>query len=270
MCETYEIRQASGCAICIIQSHLTNPCTGPRINYHVTTPCSLAALSPPRLCATAVNSGPVTSALAAALRIYIMNRIILFPGMGATDEMYERCDFNKNIELVNWIPADRWMSLRSYAKVIARYYDITKNDWVGGSSFGGMIAASLMGIVGCRKLILIGSCTSPRHIHPFLLKSAALGSVLPFSIGLSVSKFHSMPLMSRMAYGQGSFMNWACGALRGWPGEHVNPNKIAHIHGDRDFVIPINRVSPNQIEKDCGHLLAIQRPKQLSDFINNL
>ena len=42
---------------------LTNPCTGPSINYHVTTPCSLPAVAPPRLCATAVNAGPVISAL---------------------------------------------------------------------------------------------------------------------------------------------------------------------------------------------------------------
>ena len=42
---------------------LTNRCTGPKINCYFCTPCSLAALSPPRLSKTAVNFGPVISAL---------------------------------------------------------------------------------------------------------------------------------------------------------------------------------------------------------------
>ena len=43
--------------------HLTNRCTGPKINCYFCTPCSLAVLSPPRLSKTAVNFGPVISAL---------------------------------------------------------------------------------------------------------------------------------------------------------------------------------------------------------------
>jgi len=47
----------------LIKNRLTNHCTGPKINCYFRTPCSLAALSPPRLSKTTVNFGPVISAL---------------------------------------------------------------------------------------------------------------------------------------------------------------------------------------------------------------
>jgi pimeloyl-ACP methyl ester carboxylesterase len=198
-----------------------------------------------------------------------MRRIILFPGMGGSAAMHrglKRAD--ARLVLADWCDHHGCDSLSAYAERCIERFAITADDAVGGSSFGGMVAAEISDRRRVRALFLIGSCVSPESISPLLYRLAAIGAKAPFGVATS-----SVASLRRhgVAFGDimsdhPAFIRWGCSALRRWTGVHPRVPTF-HIHGGRDRIIPARLVAADAVIPNGGHLLALSHPFHVAAFI---
>ena len=68
----------------------------------------------------------------------------LLPGMGASKEMYQGAWLKfPGIACINWPRHQGEASLSEVADRLIQEYGITSNDWIDGSSLGGMVAIEI-------------------------------------------------------------------------------------------------------------------------------
>ena len=205
---------------------------------------------------------PLTSMLAPA-------SIIALPGMGATAEMHSRVgSLIPNFKSVEWPNIDGCNDFSDLAVRCIEIYGINKSHVLVGSSMGGMVAGEIARILGNQHLVLIGSCLNS--------KSIGFGGLAKFSshimsdglIKLIGSK-GSISMLSRMIKQvDPQFIRWSLQKIGGWKGVNVSELKDVHsIHGMIDPIIPITRVSPDEIIPTGGHFIAISHPKTVAKFI---
>src|SRR5436309_4107252 len=111
--------------------------------------------------------------------------VVLFPGLGADHRLFRfQHAVLPDLVIPPWPATAANDSLASFA---GRFVDsIPKVDglYLGGSSFGGMVALELASLVQPKAVILIGSCTSPSAITALARHMRSLAAALP------VSAFH--------------------------------------------------------------------------------
>jgi pimeloyl-ACP methyl ester carboxylesterase len=212
--------------------------------------------------------------------------LILFSGMGA-DERVFRPQMLAFPEIVvpAWITPDADESLACYAARVAKRVDPGSPCFIGGASFGGMVAIEaarhLRHGLGC---FLIGSVRSPRelpvrlralrpavrysHRVPFGWLPPAARGMLPL-----VERFSSASTcgMARQAADSDpAFLRWACGAVLKWEAPVTEPTFPIHqIHGDRDPILPWRLTRPDVLVRGGGHVLTLSHPAEVNEFIRS-
>jgi len=196
-------------------------------------------------------------------------RILIFPGMGATKEMYRKLiSHHPKIVGCDWPEISPDDDFQSLAKKCIQEFKITENDIVAGCSMGGMIATEIFVKAKCKKLILIGSCLHPSAVP---LKSLSLwgSKLLNPSLFKIFSRFVPLSLEVKSSLlSRPDFVKWSLGALHRWNGvASLEMNNVHIIHGRLDLLIPLWNVKANQVIDSGGHLIALTHAKTVADFI---
>jgi pimeloyl-ACP methyl ester carboxylesterase len=209
------------------------------------------------------------------------DRLILLPGLGADARMYaaQRERFPQ-LEIPDWLPPRPNETLVSYAGRFAESLAFTENCFIGGSSFGGMVAAEMANVVRPRKVLLIGSALSFVEIRPFMRAVSRLARWLPpraFRLGASPSRFtsrqfglataeHHQLFGAMTAAASPEFIRWGSMALAGWPGRPADES-IARLHGARDRMIPPRKDGSQTLIAEAGHTPTLTHPNDVNDWI---
>lgn len=181
----------------------------------------------------------------------------------------------------NWIAPLPKESLNSYARRLAQAVHPGRPCFIGGASFGGIIALEMiphLDVLGC---FLVGSVQSSRELPSSItnLRSIArLADVLPFEILQGMSRLFLLScgedetltksLLQQMSVSDASFLRWACRAILEWDGPATSPTcPIHHIHGEKDFVLPVKNTHPDHIIPGAGHALSISHPDEVTEFM---
>lgn len=121
-----------------------------------------------------------------------MPRLILLPGLGADQRLFaglgDICMPIVRPRLPTPVAAE---PLLAYALRVAKQLDLRPEDWIGGSSFGSLVAADIARRRPLAGLVLIGGALSSDTLA---VKATWLGQVLRF---LPLRALH--PLLSRPA-----------------------------------------------------------------------
>jgi pimeloyl-ACP methyl ester carboxylesterase len=216
-----------------------------------------------------------------------MERMILFPGLGADPRLYEvqRRDL-QGVETPAWIDPRPRESIGEYAGRWGEMLQLGDRPAVlGGVSFGGMVALEMARRYGAKGVVLIGSCQTPWSVSRVLkacewvsrgTPEIALdkGRVLaPLFLGRGgVIPLEHRDALVRMARELPvSFLRWAARAIVEWDGctqAELGPGvPIHHIHGDRDWVMPLSRVQPTEVVKGGAHVLNMSHPKEVNAML---
>jgi pimeloyl-ACP methyl ester carboxylesterase len=208
--------------------------------------------------------------------------LFVLPGIGADARLFDAQRAVRDIHPIAWIaPEHPRETLTHYAQRLASDIRISEPFDLGGASFGGMVALELARHLAPRRVFLFGSCRSPRSIAPLLRALRFFAPVLPNgmlhpprvlqSLGArwfgATSRAHVQLFADMLAATPVEFMRWATIATRAWEGVEELPMPIHHIHGDRDRLIPINRVRPDRVIAGAGHLLTVTHVDAVNDFI---
>jgi len=210
--------------------------------------------------------------------------IVLLPGLGADQRLFESVHSAvPSIVVPSWPATASGDSLSAFAKRLVTAIPSGENIYLGGASFGGMVALELAAFVKPKGVFLIGSCASPNSITPAAQLMRVLLHVVPASLFRprrwmvpflapmfgSLTSSQKALFWSMAKHTPASFMRWGLGAIVSW-----QPSPVAvpvhSIHGSHDRLIPIGRVRPDRVVSGGGHLLTITHPKDVAAFLSDI
>ena len=209
--------------------------------------------------------------------------IIFLSGLGADERVFARQSAALDGLLVGkWIAPEAGESLPEYAKRLARQIDPGGPCYVGGISFGGMVAIEMSAPLQARACFLISSVRSPdelpRRIRMLrgLVRNLPVSAVRAAQLATRLMRPAARPLsgpVTRAAIDQfvdadPELIRWGAGAILSWvrSGEGCDV-PVFQIHGRSDWVLPHGNTRPDHIVNGGGHLLTISHAEQVNRFI---
>ena len=208
--------------------------------------------------------------------------LILLPGLGADARMFSALQTGlPQLVTPPWIEPLRRESVADYARRFASVVDPGRPCFIGGTSFGGVVAQEVAAVLPhVRACFAIGSMRSDksrpwririlRPITPFI---GILPSMSPLVVRLLGSWLRppTRSVLTQLADADAKFLRWGAQAILKWqPSPAVAGVRVCQIHGDRDRVFPIQLTNPDQIVAGAGHLIAITHPQPVVEYLRRM
>lgn len=207
--------------------------------------------------------------------------IVLLPGLGA-----DRRLFRAQVAAFPGLVVPPWPdprpddSLATFAERLIPDLPPAENLYVGGCSFGGMVACEIAARVRPRAVLLVASCTHPSAFTPWSTLARLVAPLLPERAYRPDRRL--APLVwpwfggddaeqeelfwSMAATVTPAFLRWGLRASLAWQPSRVEV-PIHHIHGEADRLMPIDRVRPDRVVPGAGHLLALTHADVVNRFL---
>lgn len=204
--------------------------------------------------------------------------IYLLPGMTADDPVYARMlPLLPNAQVVSFIDPEPSESLADYAKRMAPQF--SGPCFIGGISFGGILAQEIARVVQPAGCIVIASIQNPSQLPPWLRLGRVFGgrhtSRVLNAVGSSAKcvptsiRTSSTARLTKLSGASGKWHRWATSAVLDWsPGSPI-ASPILHIHGDADTTFPVRYTTPDTVIRHGRHALPLSHPIETARVIHN-
>lgn len=212
-------------------------------------------------------------------------RVILLPGMGTNVRLFEpQHAALQNLSVPDWIEPRRGESLAEYARRWAATIREESPFFLGGVSFGGMVALEAARYLRPAGVFLIASCRSGRAVTRRFLALQWAGRMLPTAVVARLrgpvagyvarlerlEPAHRHRLRELATDAPISFLRWAVSAVRRWSFEDDPASlgiPVHQIHGQNDRVIPLVPGQNCHIVQGGGHLINLTHAEDVNQFI---
>ena len=191
-----------------------------------------------------------------------------------------------DIEVPTWIPPGADETLRGYAHRLAGTIDCSRPFFLGGVSFGGMLAVEMVPLLRHRLcgLILIATASSNQAIPWTHRIGLSIGARLP-ARALAAAKTLS-PLLRAvmgvlrpadarmlndiMRHADPLLLKWSMNAINRWTGCPQIPAEVPYIwiHGADDLLLPIRKSAASHRIKGAGHLVNVTHAHDVNAAIS--
>lgn len=212
-------------------------------------------------------------------------RLFLFPGLGADERMFAGLQLAcAELVPVRLPPPHSRESMTRYALRVAAGLGLRPEDWLGGASFGSLVAGEIARCRPVRALVLIGGALSAASFVRPLRWSGPLARMLPLQ--------HLRPLLTtpgalRFIFGplptsqmrllrdmliatpRALLREGARLAVGYMPATRVLCPVYA-IHGERDQLMHPPPVVNCHIVPAAGHALALTHQNEVGEFLRGL
>lgn len=206
--------------------------------------------------------------------------LILLPGMGADARMFRAQQLAfPQLHVFNWITPEPRESLSHYAARMVERLSPGRDCFLGGASFGGVVALEMACLIHPRTCFLIGSLRDsvglPASYRRFKsISGLMLGVPIVARLGLRAMGFALGPvscgILRQLSEANGRFLHWATRALLEWqPSSEISRLSIAQIHGANDWLLPSRLTCAERIVPQAGHLLSVTHPAEVNEFIRH-
>ena len=209
-------------------------------------------------------------------------RLVLFPGLGIDERLFDQ---QKNLpvrlELPRLPTPLRTETVGAYSARVAQMIDPTPPLYLGGVSFGAMIALEMAQALRASGVFFISGCTRPREISPVIRIGAFLATGLPrllFPTAALVAPAF-LRLLGRFDRQERAHMaevfraanfelaRWGAREIMRWRAPYDPPCPVHWIHGSADHIVPAQRVRPDLLVPGAGHFLNVTHPREVKEFI---
>jgi pimeloyl-ACP methyl ester carboxylesterase len=190
------------------------------------------------------------------------------------------------IEVLSWPRAQAGEPLPDYARRIARTIEPGEDLYLGGMSFGAMLALEAAAALTPRPrgIFLIAGARSGRALSPLVRITCRLACRMPQR--MYAATLMTAPLLVRMVGRPDRIQRrtllelarrslpwltqWGCSAMRNWTAPPDIGCPVHHIHGGLDRMIPLLRVAPppDRVIPDGGHVIHLTHAAQVNAFIS--
>lgn len=208
-----------------------------------------------------------------------MSKIYIFSGLGVDKRVFQNIDFKDlDVEYIDWIVALENESLKNYAFRISQKITI-ENPILIGLSFGGILAVEISKVIKTKAVILIASAKNKNEL-PIIYRIAGklkLNKLIP-SFVLKQQNFLTNWLFGIETDGEkkllknilkdtdSNFLSWTINEIVNWRNE-TNPENFIHIHGNKDYIIPLRNVKSNYIIENGGHFMTVNKATEIEKII---
>jgi pimeloyl-ACP methyl ester carboxylesterase len=175
-------------------------------------------------------------------------------------------------------------SMEEYANRLANELNDADVQILGGASFGGIMAMHVAQYMKPQAVLLIGSAASPaelpryarlaRRLRPFVrflpvrllqivatpLSATVFKKLIPGACGLAKQFVLCDPRV----------LKWSLEKILSWDVAPQVRVPVFHIHGDRDWILPLKNVSANRVVHGGGHLITLTHASQVNEYIREI
>jgi len=151
-----------------------------------------------------------------------------------------------------------------------------------GVSFGGMVAIEIAKQVPIERLIIVSSVKTTAELPPWMRLTGRLYlyKVLPTRSYKFTEKFDNRRLGvtndderklvdSYRKKIDPVYFNWAVHRIFRWKNDWF-PENIVQIHGERDRIFPLKRLTPTHVITGGTHIMILNKADKLSRCINSV
>jgi pimeloyl-ACP methyl ester carboxylesterase len=210
--------------------------------------------------------------------------LVLFSGLAADSRIFilQKLAFPQ-LRVPVWPRPSRDETLDVYARRLAVEVG-TARCVIGGASFGGIVALHVAQYMNPTAVILIGSIKSPSELPPYARFARPLRFLVPV-IPIRVGQLLAWPLTLRCFHRLAPFtyglacqlrdsdpcvFRWSLSRILDWSAAPVLHCPIFHIHGDRDWTLPIRYTEPDTVVAGGGHVLTVTHGSEVNAFIRGI
>lgn len=133
-------------------------------------------------------------------------------------------------------------------------------------------------------MILIGSIKSPSQLPRYARCARPLRFLIPIS-PIRFLQFLTRPIATRavkrfapLAYGLAcqfresdpAVFKWSLRRILDWSISPKASCPIFHLHGERDWTLPLQYTDPDEIIAGGGHVLSLTHPKEVNNYLNKV
>lgn len=207
--------------------------------------------------------------------------LVLFSGMGADESIFvaQKREFPDMI-VMPWETPLAGESLAEYGERLGRLLDVNAPCFIGGASFGGIVALEVTKHIDCRGCFLIGSLRSPKQlplririwqplrklIRFFPMRFLQLFSTMLIPVCRTFGWRHSAVILRQFSKADIRVLKWSMIQILSWGGT-ATVAPVFHIHGARDYVLPLKYVTPDKVLPDGGHVISFTHGSIVNDFL---
>lgn len=204
--------------------------------------------------------------------------LILLPGLGGDSRLFgpQRAAFPELV-VPSWIEPERNEPLAEYAARFAKVVDPGRACFVGGVSFGGVVALEVASHLATRECYLFGSIRDPKEIPTRLRFFRSISNLVMVPKWLSPLALRCggrwlnpsvRGALHQFKDADDRFLRWAAKAILTWvPSAGIDRVRVVQIHGDRDWVFPIGHTSADKTVAGAGHLVSLTHADEVNQFV---
>ncbi len=189
--------------------------------------------------------------------------------MGGDERLFSEIEPIEGYEFVDldWTSYPNIKTLREYAIEVSKKIDTSKPFSLLGVSMGGMVCSELADIINPEKIVIISSAKTSKELPSQLKRLKFIGITrllnaerIRYLVGNSSKFFGAMNNNQRNVFYQMveninlDFIVWSIKAILNWEKKESSP-KIIHIHGTKDFVLPISNITPTITIEKGDHMM---------------
>lgn len=207
-------------------------------------------------------------------------KVYFISGLAADSRVFKHINLPTGYEPVylDWIPPLKSETLEAYAIRLSGGIDTTQPFALVGLSMGGMIAIEITKRLDPSACILL--CSVPTHKHfpvyykwAYYLRLHRMVPVAAIKLGSKLkrgftadNKEDQETLRQVIHDSDPAFIRWAMHAILGWRNEII-PNRLWHIHGSKDGILPIRNTKPTHTVQGGNHLMIMSKAAELNKFL---
>ncbi len=212
-----------------------------------------------------------------------MSKIIYcISGLGADERVFENLDLNGHeLRHIPWLRPNSKENIVDYAKRM-RESIISPDPIILGVSFGGMIGIEIAKQIDIKKLVVVSSIKNAKELPSWMRVAGQmqLNKFLPIRsykftrkidndrLGVT-TKEEAMMVQAYRNAADPIYLTWAVNEVLNWK-NNWQPQNIIHIHGDKDKIFPIRKVSADHVIKDGTHLMVYNRAREISNILHQV
>jgi len=211
-------------------------------------------------------------------------KILLIPGLGYTDRIYEKLDLpGHDPVLVNWIAPLPKENLGDYAeRMLNDFVEVGETFALVGHSMGGMVAQEFAARRPVAKIIIISSRRGDDRLPTFfkVIKWFRLDRIFTRNLCLKTVRywgkdhgFDSPELITlfkdMLSHASNRYLKWALRHVCTWSGPVLpyGPNAF-QLHGSEDKTFPLSCIaSPDFVLEGGSHIMVYKRSEEVGKVI---
>jgi pimeloyl-ACP methyl ester carboxylesterase len=212
-------------------------------------------------------------------------RLVMLPGMGCDGRLFypQRRGLRAvgRIEVPRWLPASKGETFADYARRMAELVDTGEPFYLGGISMGGMVALEMARHLRPKAVLLIGASRSgagvvdvlhgvERDLSPFVRPwmidwCKPLSPLIVAGLPQDLKDF----MVNMFEDTDAKLIRWGCSAIVHWPGPPPGEprTRVYEIHGERDWLLPVEKTFPDHVVRGGGHLINLTHAEEVNAWI---